>query len=122
MLYARRPSLMLVAILGLCLSACQGTPMIAKGLPGGTWKEVSNAFNARVQGRFPVDSSETAMLAELRREHFKPETPGTSVPRYHFSALRDLPGFPCRQFWTVQWNSDAGKITEIDGEYGGSCV
>jgi hypothetical protein len=120
-IYAIRPSL-IVAILGLCVSACQGTPTIAKSLPGRTWKEVNNAFDARVQWRFPVGSSEGAMLAELKREHFKAESPGTSVPRYQFSALRDLPGFPCRQFWTVQWNSDAGEITEIDGGYGASCL
>jgi len=117
-----RPLPILVVMIGIWLSACQGTPSIAKNLPGGTWKDVSNAFNARVQWRFPVGSSEATLSAELKREHFKTVAQEKSVSRVQFSALRDLPGFPCRQFWTIEWNSDTGKITEIDGGYSGSCL
>jgi hypothetical protein len=119
---ATRLSLILILMIGFGLSGCQGTPTIAKNLSGRTWKELNDAFNARVQWRFPVGSSEAAMLTELKREHFKPDTPGKSVPRYQFSVLRDLPGLPCRQFWRVEWNSDAGNITDIEGGYGGVCL
>jgi hypothetical protein len=113
----------LALVIGLALSACQGSPPpIGGNLPGGTWHDVSSAFNARVQRRFPIGSSEDDMLAELRRENFKTETYDKSVSRYQFSAVRELPGFPCKRFWTIQWNTDAGKITEIDGGYGGSCL
>jgi hypothetical protein len=83
---------------------------------------VSSAFNARVQSRFPVGSGEAAMLAELKREHFKTETHDTSASRYQFSALRDLPGLACRRFWTIRWNSAEGKITDIEGGYSGVCL
>lgn len=112
----------LAVVIGIGLSACQGTrPAIAKNLPGGTWHDVSSAFNARVQSRFPIGSSEADMLAELRREKFMIST-DKSDSRYQFSALRDLPGFPCRLSWTIQWGSDAGKISEIHGAHGGSCL
>jgi hypothetical protein len=63
------------------------------------------------------------MLAELRCEQFKTVAYEKSVsPRYPFSAVRDLPGLPCRLFWTIQRNSDAGTIVEIDGAYLGTCL
>lgn len=113
----------LAVMIGIFLSACQGSPpLIAKNLPGGTWADVSSAFNARVQLRFPVGSSEAVMLAELKREHFNTETRDTSASRFQFSALRDLPGLVCRRFWTIRWNSDAGKIADIEGGYSGVCL
>lgn len=105
------------------LSACQGSPpLLAKNIPGGTWGDVSSAFNARVQSRFPPGSSEADMEAELKREHFESEARDTSDSPFRFSALRDLPGLVCRRFWTIEWNSDAGKIAEIKGSYGGVCL
>jgi hypothetical protein len=83
---------------------------------------VSRAFNARVQSRFPVGSSEADILAELRREQFKISAYDEAVSRYQFSAVRDLPGVACKLFWTIQWNADAGKIAEIAGTYSGSCL
>jgi hypothetical protein len=62
------------------------------------------------------------MLADLRREQFKTVAHDESVPRYQFSAVRDLPGLPCRLFWTIQWNASENNIVEIAGTHSGICL
>jgi hypothetical protein len=76
---------------------------------------VSRAFDARVQSRFPVGSSEVDLVAELGREKFQTVAQDQSVSRYRFEAFRDLPGLACRRDWRIMWNSVAGKISEIHG-------
>jgi hypothetical protein len=113
--------LVLAAILGL--SACQDSPpSIGKDLPHGTWRDASVAFDARVKSRFPVGSSEGDMLAELRRERFTITANKAPQSGYSFSALRDAAGFPCKLFWSVNWNADDGRISGIEAQYNGSCV
>jgi hypothetical protein len=83
---------------------------------------MSGAFNARVQSRFLIGSSQADMLSELGREKFTTATYDKSVSRYQFSAVRDLQGLPCRRDWKILWNSDAGKIAEIEGLYIETCL
>ena len=118
----KRLSLLLALPMGICLSACQGAPPIGAALHGRTWAEASSIFSTRVQSRFPVGSSEADMLAELHRERFKTQTFDRTTSRYQFQAMNDRPGLPCRISWVVDWNSDAGRITEIAGEYRGTCL
>jgi hypothetical protein len=91
-------------------------------LRGRSSADVSRAFESRVQLRFPVGSREADMLAELEREKFKTLSQDKSVSRYPFKAYRDLPGLPCRRVWRIQWNSEAGKIVDIDGDYSATCL
>jgi hypothetical protein len=122
------PAPILAVVIGCCLSGCLNAPSspqappIGRDLPGGAWADVSRAFNARVQARFPVGSSEQDMVSELRREKFKVGVHDQPAARYRFSAGADLLGFPCRVNWTIEWNSAAGKVVELIGSYGGSCV
>jgi hypothetical protein len=116
-------SLLLAMTIGVGLSACQSAPPpIGAHLPGGTWDEVSHVFDTRVQSRFLVGSSEADMLAELHREHFNTRAFDKATSRYQFAAVADRQGLPCRLFWNIEWNSDAGKITEIAGKYSGTCL
>jgi hypothetical protein len=111
----------LASILGL--SACQDSPpSIGRDLPHGKWNDVSRAFDARVKSRFAVGSSEGDMLAELRREKFTITPNKTPESGYSFSANRSAEGFPCKLFWSINWNADDGRISGIEGQYAGSCV
>ena len=111
-------------VVSLSLSACKrSAPPIGRKLPGGRWAQVSRAFNERVQSRFPVGSSEAEMVAELRRERVEgPVSHDTPDVQFRHTASFELQGFPCRRFWDISWNSDAGNISEIKGQYSGICL
>lgn len=50
-----RSTLISDVVRGLCMSARQGSPpAIGRHLPGGSWDEVSRAFDARVPSRLPL--------------------------------------------------------------------
>ena len=118
-----RPFQIFVFAICCCLSACQSAPpAIGKNLGGGSSADVSRAFDARVRSRFPVGSSEADMVAELEREEFKTVSQDKLVSRYPFKAYRDRPGLPCRQVWTIRWNSEVGKIIDIEGAYSATCL
>ena len=107
----------------LAVAGCQGAPPpLGAGLPGGTWATVSQVFDARVKARFPVGSSESSMLLELGRQKFLLSLPLTVGARYSVTAVRDVPGFPCRRHWSVTWSTHSGLITDIAGSYSGTCL
>jgi len=91
------------------------TPPIAQGLPisfGPT-----SEFPTRLRERFPVGSSEQAVVAELRAEGF------TIQPAAHTStAVYEASRFPCRNVWKVEWAAEAQKITTITGEARAICL
>jgi hypothetical protein len=96
-------------------------PQIGRNLPS-AFDDANRAFDARVDERFPIGSSEDTLVAELKREGFKVSENTTEAATFKFFALYDAPGLPCRLFWKVLWTSDDGKITAIAGRYSGVCL
>jgi hypothetical protein len=113
--------LMLVPIT-LGVSGCAASqPQIGRNLPS-AFHDANVAFDERVKERFPIGSSESALLAELKHEGFKVSESTTEAAAFNFFALYDAPGFPCRLFWKVLWTSADAKITAIAGRYSGVCL
>ena len=109
------------ALAVLSLSSCADSrPPIGSGLP---WDiaEGRSAFNQRVTDRFPVGSSEQALLTELRRERFTV----TAIPQpdpYQSRAAYTAHQIVCAATWTVVWRSEDGTIAAIAGGYGTVCL
>lgn len=99
-------------------------PPIGRGLPP-EFAKANPIFDQHVQARFTVGSSETAMIAELRREHFKigPLNPARPVKdEFEFGAMRTATiTFGCNVEWYVSWAAKGDVITNILGSYGDSC-
>ena len=77
----------------------------------------NNEFNQRIYERFPLGSSESALMQELRGEGFK-ETTQHPVPEFRAMQLLGSK-FPCKLRWLVLWKADrSGNITDRLGMYG----
>ena len=92
-----------------------------------TLNERPARFGQRVRERFPPGSSEAALVAELRREHFKiaPITwPAWSNPKGFTMQARYNGTYylACEIDWTIEWRADAGRISVIDAGYGDVCL
>ena len=112
----------LVLLLILSASGCAvRIPEIGRNLPP-AWDDANHAFDARVQERFPVGSSEAALVTELKREGFIVSDSKVEPETYKSIALYDRPGLPCRLTWRVLWASEDSKISAIAGHYGGVCL
>lgn len=110
---------------------------------------VSDRFTSILRRRFPVGSLEAALIEELRQEGFQyavPATPGcipetqsmpvgiTYIrcphwdPNHHLRyswAPHELPATFwafCSQTVGVLWDAKDGKLTQIQGYFGGDCV
>lgn len=91
-------------------------PALADGLSPGA-ATARQEFADRVRARFPIGSTERALMLELWSEGF--EHPGDASK--HWASL-DRRGPPCARNWTVTWTTDeAGHLTAIDGTYIPSC-
>jgi hypothetical protein len=96
-------------------------PEIGRSLPA-DFADANHAFAARVQKRFPIGSSEAALVTELRREGFAISDSKVEPETYKSIALYDRQGLPCRLTWRVLWTSEDAKISAIQGHYGGVCL
>jgi hypothetical protein len=113
-----RWNLMVTLIGAWLLFACTNPePQLAQGLPQSFGP--SSDFDRRIKSRFPIDSDESALSLELRRERFTMREATSLEAPYAFAASYDRREFPCRQTWTVLWNSKVGKISAIVGRYSG---
>lgn len=99
-------------------------PPIGRGLPP-EFAKANPIFDQHVKARFPVGSSEAAMISELRREHFKIGQLNPARPvkdEFEFGAMRTATiTFGCNAEWQVYWAARSDKITHILGSYGDSC-
>lgn len=103
----------LACLTATCLCACvESPPRIGQGLPA-NFAEARTAFDQRVKERFPVGSSESALVTELRREHFRISP---------FSATREVSNFVCRLMYEVDWKAADGEITEVGGVFRPTCL
>lgn len=110
----------------LLLASCLPVipPPIGRGLPP-EFAKANPIFDEHVKARFPVGSSEAAMIAELRRERFKigPLNPARPVKdKFEFGAKRTATiTFGCNVEWIIYWAAKGDMITDIQGGYGDSC-
>jgi hypothetical protein len=61
-------------------------PQIGRNLPS-AFDDANRAFDARVDERFPIGSSEDTLVAELKREGFKVSENTTDPATFKFFAL-----------------------------------
>ena len=115
----RIPSKGLISMIpaALLLAACAApVPPLAQGLPLGITPASDQAFDERVQSRFPPGSAADVLVSELRREHFV--IVGHEFTKdYELSASRSRESFPCKDTWRVYWNIKDDKISALKGTY-----
>ena len=113
------PSTIILALaFAALLSACADpTPKLADGLPRNFGPTPD--FDKRLVEQFPVGSNESQLTAELKREKFVFRGVGDAEKAYEFAAVYDRHDFPCREVWTVLWNTESGRITAIAGRDSG---
>ncbi len=93
-------------------------PALADGLST-TSATARQEFAARVRARFPVGSTERALMLELWAEGF--DRPGESEGQRGWASLTRR-SLVCSKAWTVTWAADdGGRLTAIDGTYIPSC-
>jgi len=117
-----RRHITLAALTGLCASACADSPPpIGRGLPA-AFADARPVFDKRVKERFPIGSEEEKLLAELHREAFTIAEAGNPSSRYRFSATYEAHQLVCNLSWTISWNAERSRITDIAGDYGATCL
>lgn len=63
-----------------------------------------------------MGSDQSKLAAELKSEKFEIAKTQDRASEYRFSAEYQLRSVGCREVWTIQWNSERGKITKIRAE------
>jgi len=115
-----KPALFLGSLSLLAVVGC-GTapPRIGEGLNGPV-REIPAAFDQRMKTRFPVGSDETPLHSELAREKFT-ITRDKDSP-FSFSASYQSGGIACVYQWTIRWSVYEGRIADIGGYWGQTCL
>jgi hypothetical protein len=94
-------------------------PAIAATLPGDE-AQFSREFDERIRDRFPLGSSEDALVDFLAGERFAPEwrrRDGASSAAFVWSGLL------CAKTVRIRWRADAtGALTAVDGAYESHCL
>ena len=111
-------ALILTAILSYKAWRWISLPPLARGLPA-NFAEGETVFRNRVQSKFQPGIDESSLVHELKVQGFDPpivEKDGKYATFSRFS-------FPCDLTWWVLWHVDQdGRMTDINGAYGGSCL
>ncbi len=93
-------------------------PAIAATLPGDE-AQFSREFDERMRDRFPLGSSEDALVDFLTGEHFAPEwrrRDDANAAAFMWSGLL------CTKTVRVRWRADAtGVLTAVEGAYESHC-
>ncbi len=113
-------SLTLGSLLFLGLAGCTTPrPPIGSGLHGPV-QEVRVEFDRRVRTTFPVGSDEAILHTELARQNFAivrdKEAP------FSFSATYRSGGIACVEHWNIRWSVYAGRIANVVGHWGQTCL
>jgi hypothetical protein len=94
-------------------------PAIAATLPGDE-AQFSHEFDERIRDRFPIGTSEDALVDFLTGEHFAPEwrrRDGANAAAFNWSGLL------CAKTVRVRWRADAtGRLAEVNGAYESHCL
>ena len=115
-----------VGVAAAILAGCASAPALGSHLRP-LAQGSSAAFDQRVRARFPLDSAEPDVVAELRREHFRVEPvswPAKVNPQGFTSVATYTSGYylACELDWTVLWRTENGRISVIQGGYGSTCL
>lgn len=111
----------LIAILVVILSACANkVPELGRELPR-SWSDQTPYFDDRIKHRFPIGSDQAALVNELRREGFTIRQTIESEHGLRHVAVYDHQGL-CRETWSVAWNDDQTKLTNIEARYHQVCL
>ena len=103
-----------IAILVVFLSACANkVPELGRDLPR-SWSDQTPYFDERIKHRFPIGSDKAALVDELRREGFSVRKTTETERWFRHVAVYDQQG-PCRETWSVAWDDDQTKLTNIEG-------
>jgi hypothetical protein len=100
-------------------------PVLLAGLPlNDRWEPPEQqAFTPRLLARFPLGSSEAALVQELWLEGFKPMTSLAASERRAAWATDIHQLNVCVSSAVVSWSADeGGHLTTISGVYGTSCL
>jgi len=104
----------------LALESCgSAPPRIGVDLHGPV-HQVQADFDQRVRTRFPIGSDEAVLHNELMRERFvitrDKDSPFIFSARYYSSNIA------CRTNWTIRWSVFAGRVADIAGYWGQTCL
>ena len=103
----------LAFLLAACGAGSKATPEIGRDLPA-EYADGTRVFDQRVKQRFPLGSSEQAMVEELERQGFRRSAAFSGVEDATFTRDELI----TETLWSVRWRAQAGRITEIWGVYG----
>lgn len=113
-------ALCLIAVLGGC--ALNLGPAIGADLPSNP-AMAQQAFDQRIRQRYPVGSSEAALVSDLRRQGFGTATNSQSPPERfrNFAIQCGYVSLVPTHTWEVQWTAVDGRITDIAGVFIPNC-
>ena len=97
---------------GVAIGAAE-IPEIARDLPA-TYAEGEQVFDARLKVRFPVGTTEGAIVEELKRQGFSIN----EGPQGQFATFVEQ-RLVVSNVWHVGWEADNGTISKVWGVYGG---
>jgi hypothetical protein len=113
-------STLILGLLSLALAGCTtARAPLGEGLHGPV-KELRAEFVRRVKGQFPIGSDEAVLRAELLRQDFA-IVRDRDAP-FSFSATYHSGGIACVEDWNVRWSVYAGRIADIEGNWGQTCL
>lgn len=92
-------------------------PEIGRNLPTTSWQVASDTFDQRVRERYPVGIEEFDLIRLLVADGFE-IFPQSDERWVSYSQDR----FPCTYGWSILWNIQNGRVSEIRGRYGASCL
>ena len=90
------------------------TPALGRNLTS-ELPEAKCLFDQRVKAQFPVGSSETSLVEELRKQGF---AIGRDYRRVDWRSASITRGMLIKTLWSVRWRAKAGQIEDIWGVYG----
>ena len=98
----------------LAVTACGSkVPELAQDLPS-NYAEGQQVFDARLKAKFPPGTDEAKLVEALKNDGFTVSESSNE----HFATFNDG-SFPVASVWNIGWKTDAGRLTEIWGVYGG---
>lgn len=110
--------------LGLGLAGCALNlgPAIGRNLPSDP-AQAQRVFDQRVRQRYPIGSSEAALIDDMRVEGFGIATNSQSPPD-RFSKFAIQCGYisiATTHGWEIEWSAANGRLTDIAGVFMPQC-
>lgn len=111
-----------VFVVALIAGFFHPTPPIARGLSS-TIAMSEQQFEDRVEATFPLGSSEAEMIETLERQGFTRQEAdfGGDVGRLPYMGVSLPRGF-CGVNISIYWEAEQGRLTEVRGNYGVTCL